>query len=38
MSVKDTLDIVVYSDTSRRKGYLGAAIIALNDKDKVIES
>ncbi|KAI2671315.1 hypothetical protein LCP963914a_9676 [Penicillium roqueforti] len=37
-SAKDTSDIVVYSDASGRKGHLGAAIVALNDKDKVTES
>ncbi|CAG8068633.1 unnamed protein product, partial [Penicillium nalgiovense] len=37
-SAKDTSDIVVYSDASGREGHLGAAIVALNDKDEVTES
>ncbi|KAI2740892.1 hypothetical protein DTO013E5_8371 [Penicillium roqueforti] len=38
VSAKDTSNIVVYSDASRREGHLGAAIVALNDNDEVTES
>ncbi|KAJ6016451.1 reverse transcriptase [Penicillium herquei] len=37
-SVRDTSEIVVYSDASGRKDHLGAAIVALNDHEEVIES
>ena len=37
-SVKDTSDIVVYSDASGREGHLGAAVVALDDNDEVVES
>ena len=36
--IRNTSNIVVYSDASGREGYLGAAIVALNDNDKVTES
>ena len=38
VSVKNTLDIVVYSDASGREGHLGAVIVALNDNTEVAES
>ncbi|KAJ5876421.1 reverse transcriptase [Penicillium soppii] len=37
-AVRNTSDIVVYSDASGREGHLGAAIVALNDDDEVTES
>lgn len=37
-SAKDTSDIVVYSDASGREGHLGAAIVALDDNNEVVES
>ncbi|CDM38421.1 Probable transposable element [Penicillium roqueforti FM164] len=37
-SAKDTSDIVVYSDASGREGHLGAAVVALDDNDEVVES
>jgi ribonuclease HI len=37
-SAKDTSDIVVYSDASGREGHQGAAIVALDDNDEVVES
>jgi ribonuclease HI len=37
-SARDRSDIVVYSDASGRKGHLGAAIVALNDNEDVVES
>ncbi|KAJ5936528.1 reverse transcriptase [Penicillium verhagenii] len=36
--VRDTSEIVVYSDASGRKDHLGAAIVALNGHEEVIES
>ncbi|KAK4862971.1 hypothetical protein LT330_010682 [Penicillium expansum] len=37
-SAKDTSVIIIYSDASGREGYLGAAIVALDDNDEVVES
>jgi ribonuclease HI len=37
-SVRDTSDIVVYSDASGREGHLGSAIVALNGDDEISES
>ncbi|KAI9041473.1 uncharacterized protein KD926_006869 [Aspergillus affinis] len=37
-AARNTSDIVVYSDASGREGHLGAAIVALNDDDEVMES
>jgi ribonuclease HI len=37
-SVRNTSEIVVYSDASGRKDHLGAAIVALNDHEEVVES
>ena len=37
-AVRDTSDIVVYSDASGRGDHLGAAIVALNDNKEVVES
>lgn len=32
------LDIIIYLDTSRYKGYLSATIIALNNDLEIVES
>ncbi|KAJ5980181.1 reverse transcriptase [Penicillium waksmanii] len=36
--VRNISNIAIYSDASGREGYLGAAIVALNDDDEVMES
>jgi hypothetical protein len=37
-TARNTSNFVVYSDASGREGHLGAAIVALNDNDELMES
>jgi hypothetical protein len=37
-STREISDVVVYSDAFVRKGYLGAAIVTLNNDKAVMES
>ncbi|THC97029.1 hypothetical protein EYZ11_003472 [Aspergillus tanneri] len=37
-TVRATSDLIVYSDASGREGYLGAAVIPLNNNLEIIQS
>lgn len=37
-TVRSISDIVVYSNASRRRGHLGAAVVALDDNLEIVES